>query len=574
MKRTHTCGQLKINDINKEVILQGWVSKIRKMGVLTFVDLRDRYGVTQLVFEDNLLKQLDLIKNEYVIEVKGIVVERKSKNLDLITGEIEIKVKTLKIINKSEITPFEIKDKIESNEDIRLIYRYLDLRRPEMQKKIIVRSKINNIIRNFFINKDFLEIETPFFGKSTPEGARDFLVPSRLNMGKFYALPQSPQLYKQLFMISGFDRYFQIVKCFRDEDLRIDRQPEFTQLDMEMSFADSDDVMNVIEDVIKQIIKDIKKIDIKEPIMKMSWAESFDKYGNDKPDLRFGYELSTVDDIFFKTQIPLFIKKKDQVIRAICIDDLLNNKEIKDLTEVANQNSVETLAFLKFNNNEWSGSIASKLNDNEKRDLLLKFQIKKTCTILFIIEEYKKASQALGAIRNHIAKIKNLLCDDDIKLVWIVDFPLFEFSTEENRYVALHNPFTMPSDDCVNTFDVNKKDAKAKAYDIVLNGFEIGGGSQRITDPEIQKRIFNTIGLSDGQIKNEFGWFVDAYKYGAPYHSGCALGLDRICMLLSKAENIREVIAFPKNSSGIDPMTNAPTDIPDNQLKELKISIK
>lgn len=574
MKRTHTCGQLKINDINKEVILQGWVSKIRKMGVLTFVDLRDRYGITQLVFEDNLLKQFDLIKNEYVIEVKGTVIERKSKNLDLITGEIEIKVKTLKIINKSEITPFEIKDKIEANEDTRLIYRYLDLRRPEMQQKIIVRSKINNIIRNFFINKDFVEIETPFFGKSTPEGARDFLIPSRLNTGKFYALPQSPQLYKQLFMISGFDRYFQIVKCFRDEDLRIDRQPEFTQLDMEMSFADSEDVMNVIEEVVKQIIKDIKKIDIKEPIMRMSWAESFDKYGNDKPDLRFGYELTTVDDIFSKTQIPLFMKKKDQVIRAICVDDLLNNKEIKDLTEVANQNSVETLAFLKFNDNEWSGSLASKLNDNEKRDLLLKFQIKKTCTILFIIEEYKKASQALGAIRNHIAKIKNLLCDDDIKLVWIVDFPLFEFSAEENRYVASHHPFTMPSDDCINTFDINKKDAKAKSYDIVLNGFEIGGGSQRVTDSEIQKRIFNTIGLSDDQIKNEFGWFVDAYKYGAPYHSGCALGLDRICMLLAKAENIREVIAFPKNSSGIDPMTSAPTEISDNQLKELKISIK
>lgn len=574
MKRTHTCGQLKINDINKEVILQGWVSKIRKMGVLTFVDLRDRYGITQLVFEDNLLKQFDLIKNEYVIEVNGTVIERKSKNLDLITGEIEIKVKTLKIINKSEITPFEIKDKIEANEDTRLIYRYLDLRRSEMQQKIIVRSKINNIIRNFFINKDFVEIETPFFGKSTPEGARDFLIPSRLNTGKFYALPQSPQLYKQLFMISGFDRYFQIVKCFRDEDLRIDRQPEFTQLDMEMSFADSEDVMNVIEEVVKQIIKDIKKIDIKEPIMRMSWAESFDKYGNDKPDLRFGYELTTVDDIFSKTQIPLFMKKKDQVIRAICVDDLLNNKEIKDLTEVANQNSIETLAFLKFNDNEWSGSLASKLNDNEKRDLLLKFQIKKTCTILFIIEEYKKASQALGAIRNHIAKIKNLLCDDDIKLVWIVDFPLFEFSAEENRYVASHHPFTMPSDDCINTFDINKKDAKAKSYDIVLNGFEIGGGSQRVTDSEIQKRIFNTIGLSDDQIKNEFGWFVDAYKYGAPYHSGCALGLDRICMLLAKAENIREVIAFPKNSSGIDPMTSAPTEISDNQLKELKISIK
>ncbi|AUB31496.1 aspartate--tRNA ligase [Spiroplasma floricola] len=572
MKRTHTCGELSLKNVNQNVILQGWVTKVRKMGAMNFIDLRDRYGITQLVIDESI--SLENVKSEYVLEVEGKVIERKSKNLELKTGEIEIKVSKIILINKSELTPFEIKDGIKSQEDTRLTYRYLDLRRAEMQNNLLVRSKMNHTIRNFFIEKDFIEIETPIFGKSTPEGARDFLVPSRLNQGKFYALPQSPQLYKQLFMIAGLDRYFQIVKCFRDEDLRIDRQPEFTQLDMEMSFADANDVMQTIEALVKKVILEIKGIDIKEPIQKITWHESMDKYGNDKPDLRFGFEIHTLNDIFKSTQIPLFSNLENKSIRAICVDSLLNKKQLEDLSEVAKQNSVNILAFAKYDSNEWTGSIGSKLSDEEKVKLIKEFNIKTSSTILFVVEEYYKASQAMGSIRNRIAKILNLLNCEEMKLVWIVDFPLFEFSEEENRYVAAHHPFTMPADKSLNNFDSNKQDALAKAYDIVLNGFEIGGGSQRITDSLLQKRMFDAVGLSKEQIETNFGWFVNAYKYGAPYHAGCALGLDRICMILTGSENIREVIAFPKNSSGIDPMTNAPDIVANQQLEELNIKLK
>ncbi|AGR42074.1 aspartate--tRNA ligase [Spiroplasma diminutum] len=572
MKRTHTCGELTLKNIDQDVILQGWVTKVRKMGAMNFIDLRDRYGITQLVIDESI--SLENVKSEYVLEVHGKVIERKSKNLELLTGEIEIKVANLILINKSELTPFEIKDGIESQEDTRLTYRYLDLRRPEMQNNLLVRSKMNHVIRNFFIEDNFIEIETPIFGKSTPEGARDFLVPSRLNAGKFYALPQSPQLYKQLFMISGLDRYFQIVKCFRDEDLRIDRQPEFTQLDMEMSFADAQDVMNTIEALIKKVIFEIKGIEIKESIQKITWKESMEKYGNDKPDLRFGFEIQTLNEIFKETQVPLFSNLEDKSIRAICVDSLLSKKELEDLTEVAKQNSVNILAFAKYDLNEWSGSVGSKLSDNEKESIIKTFNIQKESTVLFIVEEYYKATQAMGSIRNRIAKVLNLLDPEVMKLAWIVDFPLFEFSEEENRYVAAHHPFTMPADQSLENFDTNKQEALAKAYDIVLNGFEIGGGSQRITDSTIQQRMFDAVGLTKEQIETNFGWFINSYKYGAPYHAGCALGLDRICMLLTGSENIREVIAFPKNSSGIDPMTNAPDTVTTQQLDELNIKLK
>ncbi|QBQ07659.1 aspartyl-tRNA synthetase [Spiroplasma gladiatoris] len=574
MVRTHTCGQLTLDNINQEVILQGWVAKVRKMGGLTFVDLRDRYGITQLLIGEQLSSKLELLKNEYVIQVSGKVIERKSKNKDILTGEIEIEVKDIVLINKSELTPFEIKDNIESSEETRLTFRYLDLRRKEVQNKLIMRSKMNYSIRNYFNDLDFIEIETPVFGKSTPEGARDFLVPSRLNPQKFYALPQSPQLYKQLFMIAGFDKYFQIVKCFRDEDLRIDRQPEFTQLDMEMGFATSQDVMETIEKLVKKVIFDLKGVNINEPIKVMSWQESFEKYGNDKPDLRFGYEIHCLDEIFKNSQVPLFMNLENKTIRSICVNNLLSKKELENLLETAKQNSVNILGFAKYDNSEWSGSIGSKLNVQEKLSLIKNFDIKNESTILFVVDEYQKALKALGAIRSHVGKMQNLCDPNDYKLLWVVDFPLFEWSEEENRYVAAHHPFTMPSDDTLDNFDTDKANAKAKAYDIVLNGFEIGGGSQRITDPSIQKRMFDAIELSENQIEQNFGWFVNAYKYGAPYHSGCALGLDRIIMILTGAENIREVIAFPKNSSGIDPMTNAPDLVTNAQLDELKIKIK
>lgn len=569
MRRSHTCGQLTIKEINQNVVLEGWVAKVRKMGALNFVDLRDRYGITQLVVDENM--SLEFLKPEYVVRVSGVVIERKSKNADLITGEIEVKVNKIELINKSELTPFEIKNNIDSQEDTRLTYRYLDLRRPEMQNILVTRSKINNIIRNYFVNNDFIEIETPIFGKSTPEGARDFLVPSRLNPGKFYALPQSPQLYKQLFMIAGLDRYFQIVKCFRDEDLRIDRQLEFTQLDMEMAFAEQEDVMQTIESLLKKLVLDLKGIEIKGNFLRLTYQEAMEKYGNDKPDIRFGYEIHTLNNIFDNTEIPLFSNLEDKKIRAICVDTLLTKKDIETLSEVAKQNSVNILAFAKFDQNEWSGSIGSKLNDAEKPALIKEFDIKEKSTILFVVDEYYRASKALSAVRNTVASLLNILDPNELKFLWVVDFPLFEFSEEENRYVAAHHPFTMPSENCLEDFDINKEKAFAKAYDIVLNGFEIGGGSQRITDQTIQKRMFDAIGLTENQIKDNFGWFVNAYNYGAPYHAGCALGLDRITMILTGAPNIREVIAFPKNSSGIDPMTNAPDIVTETQLKELSI---
>lgn len=574
MKRTHTCGQLTLKNNGEEVLLQGWVSKVRKMGAMNFIDLRDRYGITQLVIDESNGDIIKDIKTDYVLEVKGNVIERKSKNPDLITGEIEIKVIDVVVINKSELTPFEIKDSIEANEDTRLTYRYLDLRRPEMQQNMIMRSKLNNVIRNFFSENDFLEIETPIFGKSTPEGARDFLVPSRVNKNKFYALPQSPQLYKQLFMISGLDRYFQIVKCFRDEDLRIDRQPEFTQLDMEMSFANQEDVILMIENLMKKIFKELKDIDVTVPFKRLTWKESFDKYGNDKPDLRFGLEIHSLNEIFYKTEVPLFSSaiSEGKTVRAICVDKLIGKKELEALAETSKQNSVNILAFAKFDGTAWSGSVGSKLNENEQQKLINEYDIKGESTILFVAEKYEVASQAMGAIRNHVAKIFDMVDPKKYELLWIFDFPLFEFSEEENRFVAAHHPFTMPKDESLNNFDIDKENALANAYDIVINGFEAGGGSQRITNKDIQERMFDAIGLTKEQIESNFGWFVNAYKYGAPYHVGLALGIDRICMLLTESDNIREVIAFPKNSSGIDPMSNAPDLVTDAQLKELNIN--
>lgn len=576
MKRTHTCGELTLKNTNKKVILQGWVSKVRKMGAMTFIDLRDRYGITQLIIDEKLINESNLIKPEFVIEVSGVVIERKSKNKNLITGEIEINVDKIEIINKSELTPFEIKDNIESQEDTRLTHRYLDLRRPEMQNNLLLRSKTNHIVRNFFVNNNFVEIETPIFGRSTPEGARDFLVPSRLNKNKFYALPQSPQLYKQLLMISGFDKYYQIARCFRDEDLRIDRQPEFTQLDMEMSFANHEDVIGMIENLMVNILKEIKNINLKLPLKRITWKESMDKYGNDKPDLRFGLEIETLNDIFKNTEIPLFLnfEKDKKFIRAICIDKIITNKNLETLTEVAKQNSAKILSFAKFEKNVWSGSVGSKLSESEKKELIKRFKLKNEGTILFISDSYEIATQAMGAIRNQLAKLFELINDNEYNLLWVVNFPLFEYSEEEKRYVAAHHPFTMPTEKSIKDFDVNKATAEANAYDIVMNGFEIGGGSQRITDSVIQNRMFEALGMTKAEIEDNFGWFINGYKYGAPYHSGCALGLDRICMLLANAKNIREVIAFPKNSSGIDPMSNAPNEVSINQLNELELKLK
>ncbi|WP_434326029.1 aspartate--tRNA ligase [Mycoplasma leachii] len=571
MKRTHTCGELTLQNVDQKVILQGWVKKIRKLGAMVFIDLKDRYGVTQLVVEQENINLIDNIKNEYVIEINGIVVKRKSVNKELNTGDIEVIVKDLLVINKSELTPFVLENDVNVNEDTRLTYRYLDLRRQIMQNNLITRAKINHIIRNYLTDLNFLEVETPYFAKSTPEGARDFLVPSRLNKNKFYALPQSPQLFKQLLMISGIDRYYQIVRCFRDEDLRIDRQPEFTQLDLEMSFATSEDVMQISEALIKKILKEIKNFEIKEPLLRLSYKDAIDLYGSDKPDLRYDLKIHTLNDIFKNSDIKMFLDSQNKYIRAVCIDQLLTKKQLEELNQQAKQFHFNSIAFIKVENNTWSGSLASQLTEIQKEQLIKEFDIKNKATIILNIGKYEEISQLMGAIRINLAKMFNLETKDDFKLLWVVDFPLFEFSEQENRYVAAHHPFTSPKEESLIDFDTNKKDALACAYDLVMNGFEIGGGSQRITNSEIQQRMFDAVELSQKQVEANFGWFMNAYKYGAPYHAGIAWGLDRISMILTDSNSIRDVIAFPKNSLGVDMMSNAPDLVSDKQLDELNI---
>lgn len=578
MIRTNNCGELTAKDLNQIVILQGWVKKLRKLGGLTFLDLRDRYGYTQIVVEENQAALVKGIKPEYVLEVKGIVKARKAKNIEIPTGEIEVIAETIKVINPSVLPPFMLEDDVEVSEETRLKYRYLDLRRPKMQHNLIVRAQVNHLIRNFLVDEQFLEIETPAFGKSTPEGARDFLVPSRLNPGKFYALPQSPQLFKQLLMIGGYDRYFQIVKCFRDEDLRIDRQPEFTQLDLEMSFVTSADVMNLTERLLKKILQTTKNIDLEEPFLRISYQEAIDKYGVDKPDLRFDLPLKTLTPLFADSENKLmqkFIQEKVE-IRGIALEnELLNKSQIKIFDEISAQFNLPSLGILKLENQTWTGSLASTLTQAEKTGLLQIFGLDKNtkATILISGGKYHHVSHALGEIRNQAAKMFNLY-QEPYKLLWVVDFPLFEFSAEENRYVAAHHPFTMPQTDFLATFDVDQENAIADAYDLVMNGFEIGGGSQRITDAEVQARMFKAIELTPEQVKNNFGWFIEAYQYGAPYHAGLALGMDRIIMLLTGADSIRDVMAFPKNAHGVDVMSNAPDYVSGHQLAEAHLKVK
>ena len=578
MIRTNNCGELTAKDLNQVVILQGWVKKVRKLGGLTFLDLRDRYGYTQVVVEENQAALVKGIKPEYVLEVKGIVKERKAKNAEIATGEIEVVAQSIKVINPSVLPPFMLEDDVEVSEETRLKYRYLDLRRPKMQHNLIMRAQVNHLVRNFLVDEQFLEIETPAFGKSTPEGARDFLVPSRLNPGKFYALPQSPQLFKQLLMIGGYDLYFQIVKCFRDEDLRIDRQPEFTQLDLEMSFATSDDVMNLTERLLKKILQITKNIKLDKPFLRISYQEAIDKYGVDKPDLRFDLPLKTLTSLFTHSENKLMQKfnQEKAEIRGIALEnELLNKGQIKIFDEISAQFNLPSLGILKLENQTWTGSLASTLTQAEKTGLLQTFGLDEDAkaTILISGGKYHHVSHALGEIRNQAGKMFNLY-QEPYKLLWVVDFPLFEFSAEENRYVAAHHPFTMPRTDFLATFDVDQENAIADAYDLVMNGFEIGGGSQRITDAEVQDRMFKAIELTPEQVKNNFGWFIEAYQYGAPYHAGLALGMDRIIMLLTGADSIRDVIAFPKNAHGVDVMSNAPDYVGDHQLAEAHLKVK
>lgn len=570
---------LTLNNVNELVSLYGWVARKRDLGGLLFIDLRDRSGIIQLVIrpESECYETALSLKNEYVIKAIGKVVQREKKNEELKTGEIEIDVTELNVINQSKELPFSLTEYTNALEDTRLKYRYLDIRRNEIKEKIITRHKIMQIIRNFLSSEDFIEVETPVLCKSTPEGARDYLVPSRVNPGKFYALPQSPQIFKQLLMVGGIERYFQIAKCFRDEDLRADRQPEFTQVDIEMSFVDENDVRALTEKLIAKVFKEIKGIDISLPLKQMKYDDAIKYYGSDKPDLRFDLIIQDVTNVFKNTEIT-FIKDsvlKNGVVNAIVIPNSASHftrKEIDKCTEFVRNLKASGLIYIKMEE-ELSGSIVKNLTDTEKEELIKALDLKKEDIAFLVVGEYKIVKNALGALRCKIAKDLNLIKKSDYKLLWVTDFPTFEYSEEEKRFVACHHPFTSPKDEDVDKLLTDKEHCYSKAYDIVINGYEAGGGSIRIHDEKIQKKMFEALELSQEDIVEKFGFFVEALQYGTPPHGGLALGLDRLTMLLTETENIRDVIAFPKTASASDLMSDCPNFVSEKQLEELKIEI-
>ena len=568
------------NNINESVELIGWVNKVRNLGGLLFIDLRDRSGIIQIVInpESEFYSLGESLKNEYVIKVVGKVVERITPNLNIETGKIEVIVENLELINTSLELPFQLLDNPTATEETRLKYRYLDLRRSVLSNNLKLRHKITMSIRNYLDKLDFLEVETPILCKSTPEGARDYLVPSRIFNGKFFALPQSPQIYKQLLMVSGVERYFQIAKCFRDEDLRADRQPEFTQVDVEMSFVDENDVMNICEGLVANVFKETKDIDIRLPLLKMKYDDAIDIYGSDKPDLRFDMHIEDITNILKDNNSDLFINaiNNNEIINAIVVKGLsskYSRKEIDKLTDFVKIYKAKGLAYLKYDE-EVTGSISKLLKDEEKKAIKDQLAINDGDIIFIIIGKRKIVKTALGALRCKIANDNDLIKSDDYKLLWVTDFPSFEYSEEENRFVSCHHPFTAPKDSDIDKLLTDKENCYSKAYDIVINGYEAGGGSIRIHDMEVQEKMFEALELSKEDIENKFGFFVNALKYGTPPHGGFALGLDRLTMILAGTENIRDVIAFPKTTSSNDLMSEAPNIVDDKQLNELGISIK
>lgn len=568
------------NELNLEmkgeiVHLYGWVQKNRNLGGLVFIDLRDRSGIVQLVVrpESEFYTEAETLKSEYVIEVIGKVVERESKNSNLLTGDIEVEVEKLVVLNKSLDLPFTIDDNTTALEETRLKYRYLDIRRNEIKDKLILRNNVMMACREYLSKLGFIEVETPVLCKSTPEGARDFLVPSRQNKGKFYALPQSPQLFKQLLMVGGIERYYQFSKCFRDEDLRADRQPEFTQLDMELSFVSEDDIMTINEGLIAHIFKKVKDIDIKLPLMRMKYDDAIRDYGSDKPDLRFGMKIREITDLFKNSNFELF--KNSEIVNCLVVKESAPKYSRKSLDELSNfvkKYGLGGLAYLKIGN-EITGSIAKVLSDEEKNTLKEELKLENDDLVLFGCGAYNKVKQALGALRSRLGKDLNLYKDSDYSLLWVVDFPSFEYSEEENRYVSCHHPFTMPKDEDVDKLLTDKANCYSKAYDMVINGYEAGGGSIRIHDEKVQEKMFKALELSDEDIEEKFGFFTRALKYGTPPHGGLAYGLERLIMVLSQTDNIRDVIAFPKTTSGSCLMSEAPNVVYEEQLQELGITL-
>lgn len=576
MYRTHTCGQLRKDDVGKTVELAGWVSKRRNLGSIVFIDLRDRYGITQITFDEAHTESIKDVRNEYVLWVKGEVSAKEVPNPKLETGEIEVLVKEVKVLNSSKTTPMIIADETDALEDLRLKYRYLDLRRPVLQKNLILRDKVTTIFRRVLHDHDFIEVETPILSKSTPEGARDYLVPSRLYNGKFYALPQSPQIYKQLLMISGMDRYFQIARCFRDEDLRADRQPEFTQIDMEMSFASEEDLFAIVEDCMHEVFKELKGIEL-EKFPRIKYLDAMEKYGSDKPDLRFEMLQHNVTELFRNSEFSVFktCLENNGVIKAIKVDNhTFSRKETDKFSEFVKIYKAKGVAFVKYENNDFTGGIAKFLSEDEKNALRNEFSLSENDTLLFVADKKSIADVALGALRCKVAKELGLIDENKFCFAWIVEFPMYEWSDDRQRYEAASNPFSCPRDEDIAKLEDDKGNCFSRAYDLVLNGYELSSGAIRIHDQDVQAKVFKALGLSEEQAKERFGFFLDAFQYGMPPECGCGIGLERLIMILCGTDNIKDVVAFPKTATAYDLMADAPGNVDQEQLDALDLIVK
>lgn len=579
MKRTNYAGNITEEYLNQEVTVKGWVAKRRNLGGLIFIDLRDREGIVQIVVNPEtaakeIVEVADKVRNEYVLEITGKVVERASKNENIKTGGIEIEANQMQILSTSKTTPFEIKDGVEVLDDTRLKYRYLDLRRPEMLNNITMRHATTRAIRSYLDNQGFIDVETPFLNKSTPEGARDYLVPSRVNKGEFYALPQSPQLMKQLLMTAGLDRYYQIVKCFRDEDLRGDRQPEFTQVDLETSFLGEEEIQDLTEGLIAKVMKDVKNFDVTLPFPRMKYDDAMNFYGSDKPDTRYEMLLTDLTDLAKTVDFKVF--SEASVVKAIVVKnnaDKYSRKAIDKLTEQAKQNGAKGLAWIKFEDDKLAGPIAKFLTDKTS-EFVETLGLENNDLVLFVADSLEVANSALGALRQTIAKEQGLIDYSKFNFLWVIDWPMFEWSEEEGRYMSAHHPFTLPTAETQGELSGDLSKVRAHAYDIVLNGYELGGGSLRINTRELQEEMLKALGFSLEDAKEQFGFLLEALDYGFPPHGGLALGLDRFVMLLAGKDNIREVIAFPKNNKATDPMTQAPSVVSESQLEELRIKLE